>query len=103
MPVYHKIAGKKAPSMACNFAKPIDPAERSDAEFFIILGRWRTSLANLDALQARLKSSPCPDGVRRMARKVVNATIERVFYDEPLKPWLLLTPRERRALNGKRR
>ena len=37
-----------------------------------------------------------------MARKVVNGVIERAFYDEPAKPWLLLTARECRALNGKR-
>jgi hypothetical protein len=30
---------------ACNRAKPINPAELSDAEFFITLGRWRISLA----------------------------------------------------------
>jgi hypothetical protein len=86
--------------MACPLAKP-DSAERSDHEIFITLGRWDISLADLDALQARLKS-PSPADVR-MARKVVNAVIELFFYDPSNPPWSLLTARERRALNGDKR
>ena len=85
--------------MPCNLAKP-DTAEVPDDQFFIVLGRWRISLADLEVLQARLENSPCPDDVQKMAYKVVAAAVETVFYDQPDQPWLLLSAKERRALNG---
>jgi hypothetical protein len=53
MPVYHKIAGKKALSMTCNLAK---------REPVIDLGRWRVTLADLDELSHRLKKPRSPGG-----------------------------------------
>jgi hypothetical protein len=84
--------------MACPPAKPTASAEREPG---INLGRWRVTLADLEALSRRPKK-PRPIDVR-LAQRVVRVVTELLFYDTPVDPWPLLTPRERRALYARRK
>jgi hypothetical protein len=78
--------------MTYNLAKRATSGEREPA---IDLGRWRVTLADLEALSWRLKA-PRPIDVR-LARRVVDGVTEMFFYDTPLDPWPLFNPRETRA------
>jgi hypothetical protein len=84
--------------MACSFAKPTASTEREPG---VDLGRWRVTLADLEALSRRFRN-PRPVNIR-LARRVVDGVTELLFYDTPLDPWPLFNAAERRALHARRR